>query len=226
MYKEKYLKYKTKYIVLQNQLGGNSNIIQDGGFPRYIKGVTVQEMPNKTETQESLERGELLLNDYLRHDNNPPLTIIIIPNEIFYKTNNIQPDCLVNNYVYKLFNRSILYTTNTLIILQKSTNGEKSTENYWNQADRFVGLLIHYLQNKIFVIQWEKMSMMYHCKEINQIINSLKDERTNGSDSKLEYIKMFIDCLNESNRILSEYIHSDMNELIQRQISELKELRT
>jgi hypothetical protein len=33
MYKKKYLKYKTKYLELKNQLGGNSdyNIIQDGG---------------------------------------------------------------------------------------------------------------------------------------------------------------------------------------------------
>jgi hypothetical protein len=31
MYKEKYIKYKTKYIALLNYLGGNSNIIQDGG---------------------------------------------------------------------------------------------------------------------------------------------------------------------------------------------------
>jgi hypothetical protein len=31
MYKEKYLKYKTKYLDLQSQLGGNPNIIQEGG---------------------------------------------------------------------------------------------------------------------------------------------------------------------------------------------------
>jgi hypothetical protein len=126
----------------------------------------------------------------------------------------------------------MLYTTNALIILQKSTNEKKSTKNYWNQADRFVGLLIHYTLNIIFVIQWEKISMMYHCIEINQIIDSLKDKRPYGSDSELdykriafkEYIEMFIDCLNESNIILSEYIHSDMNNLIQRKISELRKL--
>ena len=31
MYKEKYLKYKTKYLDLKNLLGGDPNIIQDGG---------------------------------------------------------------------------------------------------------------------------------------------------------------------------------------------------
>jgi hypothetical protein len=31
MYKEKYLKYKTKYLELKNQLGGISNTIQEGG---------------------------------------------------------------------------------------------------------------------------------------------------------------------------------------------------
>ena len=40
MCKEKYLKYKTKYIDLQNQLGGNSdsNIIQDGGVRMFNRG--------------------------------------------------------------------------------------------------------------------------------------------------------------------------------------------
>ena len=33
MYKEKYLKYKTKYLELKNQLGGISNTIQEGGAP-------------------------------------------------------------------------------------------------------------------------------------------------------------------------------------------------
>jgi hypothetical protein len=31
MYKKKYLKYKTKYLALKNQLDNNTNIIQDGG---------------------------------------------------------------------------------------------------------------------------------------------------------------------------------------------------
>jgi hypothetical protein len=31
MYKEKYLKYKSKYLELKNQIGGDSNIIQKGG---------------------------------------------------------------------------------------------------------------------------------------------------------------------------------------------------
>jgi hypothetical protein len=39
MYKEKYLKYKTKYLDLKNQLGGNSNIIQDGGRGRIMRAL-------------------------------------------------------------------------------------------------------------------------------------------------------------------------------------------
>jgi hypothetical protein len=37
MYKEKYLKYKTKYLELKNQLGGGPNIIQEGGveLPKF-----------------------------------------------------------------------------------------------------------------------------------------------------------------------------------------------
>ena len=31
MYKEKYLKYKTKYLELKIQLGGDPNILQEGG---------------------------------------------------------------------------------------------------------------------------------------------------------------------------------------------------
>jgi hypothetical protein len=31
MYKEKYIKYKTKYLELKNYLDNNSNIMQDGG---------------------------------------------------------------------------------------------------------------------------------------------------------------------------------------------------
>ena len=48
MYKEKYLKYKSKYLDLKNQLGGDSNIIQDGGmkftFPWKMKFTLPWEM--------------------------------------------------------------------------------------------------------------------------------------------------------------------------------------
>jgi hypothetical protein len=37
MYKEKYLKYKTKYLDLKNQLGGGPNIIQEGGLFGWSK---------------------------------------------------------------------------------------------------------------------------------------------------------------------------------------------
>ena len=37
MYKEKYLKYKTKYLELKSQLDGSPNTIQDGGSLFSIK---------------------------------------------------------------------------------------------------------------------------------------------------------------------------------------------
>jgi hypothetical protein len=54
MYKEKYLKYKTKYLDLKNQLGGNSNIIQDGGF-LYDLLFGVKVLIEFTETDKSTE---------------------------------------------------------------------------------------------------------------------------------------------------------------------------
>ena len=36
MYKEKYIKYKTKYLELKNQLDSGPNIIQEGGSPPYF----------------------------------------------------------------------------------------------------------------------------------------------------------------------------------------------
>jgi hypothetical protein len=46
MYKEKYIKYKTKYLELKNQIGGDSNIIQKGGWPWSNKKFELDE-PDK-----------------------------------------------------------------------------------------------------------------------------------------------------------------------------------
>jgi hypothetical protein len=35
MYKEKYIKYKTKYLELKSQLDSGPNIIQEGGGPKW-----------------------------------------------------------------------------------------------------------------------------------------------------------------------------------------------
>jgi hypothetical protein len=71
MYKEKYLKYKTKYLELKNQLDGISNIIQDGGGRSWFWPLSwsTQDNPNI-----EIEKTESNLN-ITEKKNNIPLYI-------------------------------------------------------------------------------------------------------------------------------------------------------
>ena len=130
MYKEKYLKYKTKYLELKNQLGGNSdsNIIQDGGSPPWWESLfgspnkqkVEDEKPIAPQTQsiqEQLENGILLLIDYIRNDNSLPETIIIKPTIEFYRSN------FTLSYLEKKRIKYIKYVYNFKKLFQKRNKG-------------------------------------------------------------------------------------------------------
>ena len=63
MYKKKYLKYKTKYLDLTNQLGGNSNIIQDGGGPTAAE--LELEAKRKRQLAEEVQKSSLATQEVL-----------------------------------------------------------------------------------------------------------------------------------------------------------------
>jgi hypothetical protein len=272
MYKEKYLKYKTKYLELKNQLGGNSNIIQDGGggsvmtalFGKSSGDIKKEEarqkeekearqkeeketkirvninLPDKTDTQALLEEGKLLMHEHIR-TNKESLTAhtIIFPTEIFYKNNPIEYATKENDIYYK--DSDMKYTNDAFIILQKSIK-HNDISNWDNMTtDVFIGLLINYIKNQIFVIQWEPFYSYkkptvcrYQFREIKETITRLKDQHViYGHHNKFkndrvlfnEYIEMLIECLTESIRFLSEHIpYNEMKTFIEEQIEELKKL--
>jgi hypothetical protein len=264
MYKEKYLKYKTKYLDLKNQLGGNSNIIQDGGrgpIMRALFGKSSGDLqkeenarkdkeretkikvnmtiPDRTETRALLEEGELLMQEHIRKNKAETTThTIIFPTEIFYKMNYIN-----NTPKEKSMGHEMKYTKDkdAFIILQKSI---KHNNIIWKEmtTDVFIGLLINYIKNKIFVIQWESYNYthssgyqyQYQFREIEEIIKML-EYNYETYDSNIiyieqrglfkEYIEMLIECLTESIRFLSDHIpNNDMTEFIEKQIEKLREL--
>jgi len=229
MYKEKYLKYKTKYLELKNQLGSNSNsnIIQDGGFfgipsmPTFLTNIT---LPKKTETQISLEEAKLLLTDYIKIIDDKQPNIIITPTIPFYKSNEIDKDSdsgndyLINDYI-----------RDTFIILKKCT-----IENCDKMGiGRLAGLVINYRTKQILVIKYKSNKFM--CKNIIDIIEilnrvyedyTLSTETMNREAFRL-YTKMLIECLKESNIFLTEIIHNtgmieDIKEMI-KQVTKLYE---
>jgi hypothetical protein len=55
MYKEKYLKYKTKYLDLKSQLGGDPNIIQEGGVFGWTKKEQQEAADKKAEAEQKYE---------------------------------------------------------------------------------------------------------------------------------------------------------------------------
>jgi hypothetical protein len=64
MYKEKYLKYKTKYLELKNQLDGISNTIQEGGSWSWL--WSTQDKPNINISNNS-EYKELRIEDTINN---------------------------------------------------------------------------------------------------------------------------------------------------------------
>jgi hypothetical protein len=161
---------------------------------------------------------------------------IIFPTETFYKMNYIN-----NAPNEKSMGREMKYK-DAFIILQKST---KHNNIIWKEmtTDVFIGLLINYIKNKIFVIQWELYDYthssgyqyQYQFREIEEIIEMLKDNHETYDKNILysdqrrlfkEYIEMLIECLTESIRFLFDHIpNNDITTIINKQIKTLEELR-
>ena len=90
MYKEKYIKYKTKYIALQNYLGGNSNIIQDGATFEEDNSPALRNGNTKLITEVLYENA---FNDYTKDPSELNLNNII---QYLYKL-----------YIIKLVNETV-----------------------------------------------------------------------------------------------------------------------
>ena len=151
MYKEKYLKYKTKYTALKNQLDSNYNIIQDGGVvPSICEPLLTYEEreAQKKANKVSLENGTLKVIDYVRKINYSPKTIIINPNPNFYTDNSIE------TYEIK---HDILKKDESFIILTSPIDLCNIV-----LSSRVVGLLVNYLdENKFFVIEYVNDDLFY-----------------------------------------------------------------
>ena len=188
MYKEKYLKYKSKYLDLKNQIGGKRPIIMDIKLPTQ-QAQSAQSAQSaqpaqpalpaleKTEIHRQLENGELLFNDYIKClDPSLKSSIIINPeNRKFYSMN----DFYYNNEF--VFDHDVnVYTdfiNDTVIIIKRPILNETQTCTKWgvNDLDRitFVGLIINYTTKKIIV--------MYYGKNTEYV----------GNDGKLYFIKIY-----------------------------------
>jgi hypothetical protein len=187
MYKEKYLKYKTKYLDLKNQLGGNSdsNIIQDGGSPpwwkKFFDSPNKQKVEDKNQKpiapqtqsiQEQLENGELLIKDYLKGDDTKPTYIIINPTKKLYKKNDFNHLMLPIDYPNR--NGIPLFTENSFIILKKSSNSKSNTDIFWWGMSVPVGFLINYVNIAVYVIVTSGMGSTYLCTSIYAFEDLLK----------------------------------------------------
>jgi hypothetical protein len=200
-------------------------------------------LPDRTETQALLEEGKLLMQDHIR-TNKESLTThtIIFPTEIFYKNNPIEYATKEKDIYSK--DSDMKYTKDAFIILQKSIKHNNIISNCDKMnTDVFIGLLINYIKNQIFVIQWEPFYSYkkptvcrYQFREIKETITRLQGQYAIYSQDMTfkghrvlfnEYIEMLIECLNESIRFLSEHIHNnEMKTFIEEQIEELKKLNT
>jgi hypothetical protein len=58
MYKEKYLKYKTKYLDLKSQIGSHPNIIQEGGGGSWSWGLWGKSQKDKLQPQSVVEHKD------------------------------------------------------------------------------------------------------------------------------------------------------------------------
>ena len=151
---------------------------------------------------------------------------IIIPTEIFYLKSYIEnADTETSGFS---LDHNMKYEQDAFIILQNSINHQNIN---WNRRHTyvFIGLLINYIKNKIFVIQWETTSNpdtdKYKFREIKKTIRKLTDDHhifsSNATTFKTdrilfkEYIEMLIECLNKSISFLTEHIpNNDMNKYI------------
>ena len=180
MYKEKYLKYKTKYLDLKNQLDSNYNIIQDGGKYNIIQdggcnsagikgicdpnmGPVIDKMTHdkiieqKKLDKNSLENATVKVIDYVKKINCYPTNIIINPTPQFYEKNQIKP--------YKI-DKNILEKEKSFIILKRHID-------FCKRKSIVVGLLVNYEEkDKFFVIEYVRDDGLY-CKTYQKVINTL-----------------------------------------------------
>ena len=171
MYKEKYLKYKTKYIALKNQLGGQRPIIMPG-YDKSQQPPPAQLAPQppalpaleKTEIHHQLESGEISLVNYLKNDNLTTMIIINSTND-FYRTNTF--------FNFSNSRETLLPVKDALIILKKPTSLELNNLILW-QDKIIVGLLIDNVKQQIYVLEWNKNKSeqeqnMFIYKNLNQV---------------------------------------------------------
>ena len=179
MYKEKYLKYKTKYNALQNQLGGIRPIILDGyaqksspqkpppkPTPKPTPPEPPPEPPPKPPALEEskisqLANGQLSLMDYINDARSISTIIDIIPIDKFYDINKFFID-----------NKEMSPLDDVRIIFRTPSTSELNKMTYW--VDKIIiGLLIDNLTQKIFVLEWNKNKNMFIYKSIKDIFTGL-----------------------------------------------------
>ena len=218
MYKEKYLKYKTKYTALKNQLDSNYNIIQDGGVEAICEPIlTYDEMEAQKEANKgSLENGTLKVIDYVKKINYSPKKIIINPNSKFYTDNSIE--------TYEI-TKDILKIGESFIILISSIDLCKNI-----YSGSVVGLLVNYLdKNKFFVLEYVRGALFFKTyQEVNKRLKERFKIDDNQSTSEFlvnltNLLKLFKECnfhikymqkaqqINEAN---AEEIKQEINTII------------
>ena len=137
MYKEKYLKYKTKYLELKNQLDGISNTIQEGGAP------DIQENGSILNIIDTINNVTLIIN----HNNQGLISIqttkdryniwIDPSHDNFSHENNVSWD----NMLQQLNGENkIIYKNLFLIAIRELTK-----KNLFNTKEAFISQLKHYI---------------------------------------------------------------------------------
>ena len=218
MFKEKYLKYKTKYLELKSQLDGSPNTIQDGGSlfsflsnlfaPSKATKATIAareaakepndkikliKLSKKTENHINLENGKLKVIDYLNNPlkYNSEKTIIINPEIEFYKENIFSPP--YNDGKLNLITRDVIpITTDVFVILKNQLINDPA----YTQT---IGLIINPNKLTFFVIAWDNVSN-FQCTEIDSHINYIKSLPSKYISNEKEILN---ECLDASLAYLS-----------------------
>ena len=180
-----------------------------------VKGIqqineSIAKLKKKINTEEEVENGNLLVNNYLIMNKKYSSHIIIYPTEIFYKNNNFI------SYSSNEFKKNVFVIFNQIIY--------NNSDDYWNfsvQQEYIkshnifpVGILINYLSNNIYVIL--KTSNDYSFLHILEFLKIWSPEKLADLNTKNIYshfetlIYNLNECLNTIKFLIvsnSGYIH-------------------
>jgi hypothetical protein len=184
MYKEKYLKYKTKYLDLKNQLGGDPNIIQDGG--NFINDF-FSNLSNRIYPKATKKATEKTTKDKVAYENERLAMInerLAMINEITINiAQTLHPDASISKITeaMEFANKKYMETINRNPARQEVNKEYEDAINNGKTMDEAMLKAIDKARikgDKNELTEWHWFYSLKRQKESNPSFNYLKDKDT------------------------------------------------